>query len=372
MGRALNDIEKPEEAITAYTKAISINQSAQALNNMGIALNKLGKIEEELNSYTRAIMVEPNNSEAKENLLGLQNQLLGTELLNKKIHEKYTENNFKTFEGPRHKVQKIINAFLRADFNLANKHIKNYFNSDAKLVSNLDKETRVFCTTYAFFLFKLIEDRAGLMSHLPSDKVIYNLGESHCLSFAHRKIKIGGFDHIIHPKITFGAKAFHFSNKKESAFTAITRANFNSLPNGSKVFLSFGEIDCRPNEGFISASKKHKKPIEDLVYDTVSGYVDWFAEQNQSKNHNLFFFNVPASIYSEKFTAQVNEKVASTIKLFNSLLQRTVLYHNFNILDVYKFTVGQDGCSNGEFHIDGRHLSSNAISEIEEQISNFV
>ena len=135
------------------------------------------------------------------------------------------------------------------------------------------------------------------------------------------------------------------------------------------MFLSFGEIDCRLNEGLISAATRHKKPIEDLVHDTIKGYVGWFAEQNQSKNHNLFFINVPAPIYNEKYSAEVNRKLKSTIKLFNSVLNEHVLEHDFNIINVYKFTVDTDGFSNSSFHIDGHHLSTDAISEIEKQIN---
>ena len=67
--------------------------------------------------------------------------------------------------------------------------------------------------------------------------------------------------------------------------------NLDAIPNGSEVFLSFGEIDCRQNEGFISAASKLNRIIEDLIADTVKGYINWFAQQNQNKNHTLFFSN---------------------------------------------------------------------------------
>ena len=162
------------------------------------------------------------------------------------------------------------------------------------------------------------------------------------------------------------------SPQKENAFKAITKVNFHSLPDTSKVFISFGEIDCRPNEGIISAAVKHKKLIEDLVSDTVKGYLHWIVEQNESNNHSLFFFNVPAPTYNKKYSKEVNGKVKNTIRLFNSLLHKTVLDHEFNIIDVNKFTVGEDEYSNGLFHIDGFHLSSDAIPEIEKQIGTFL
>ena len=91
------------------------------------------------------------------------------------------------------------------------------------------------------------------------------------------------------PMITFGAKAIHFSNKADKFFTSITLKHFCSIPKRSNVFLSFGEIDCRPNEGLVAASHKLSRSIEDLVNSTVAGYVGWFSKQNKDKKHNLFF-----------------------------------------------------------------------------------
>ena len=79
--------------------------------------------------------------------------------------------------------------------------------------------------------------------------------------------------------------------------------------------------------------------------------------------------NVPAPIYNERYTAEVNEDVKSTIELFNNLLTMIILDYDFNLIDVYKLTVGTDGFSNGLFHIDSLHLSSDVIPEIEKQIA---
>ena len=104
----------------------------------------------------------------------------------------------------------------------------------------------------------------------------------------------------------------------------------------------------------------------------MEGYVSWFAKQNESKNHSLFFFNVPAPVYDERYTVEVNKKVKSVIKLFNNLLNKTVLDYNLNIIDVCQFTGGPDGFSNGSFHIDNHHLSNDAIPEIEKQIGTLL
>ena len=62
---------------------------------------------------------------------------------------------------------------------------------------------------------------------------------------------------------------------------------------------------------------------------------------------------------------------AKSIELFNNLLTMIILDYDFNLIDVYKLTVGTDGFSNGLFHIDSLHLSSDVIPEIEKQIATW-
>ena len=120
------------------------------------------------------------------------------------------------------------------------------------------------------------------------------------------------------------------------------------------------------------AAAKIKKPVESIISETVNGYVSWFVEQNRIKNHSLFFFNVPAPIFQKEFSSDLNSEAARIIKLFNDALAKNTLDYNFNIIDVFEFTVGHDGFSDGSFHIDNRHLSSDAIPMIEKQIGTFL
>jgi len=78
---------------------------------------------------------------------------------------------------------------------------------------------------------------------------------------------------------------------------------------------------------------------------------------------------VPAPIYQKIVSKELNREVAKTVKLFNDNLCHQIVERKLNLIDVYKFTIGNNGFSNETFHIDKHHLSSNAIPEIEKQIS---
>ena len=123
-------------------------------------------------------------------------------------------------------------------------------------------------------------------------------------------------------------------------------------------------------KNFLSAASKLNKTIDDIIFKTVKGYLNWFTKHNQKKRHNIFFLNVPAPVYRKEDSAKVNREVSRVVELFNHIMKKNISECDFELLDVYKFTTGPDGFSNGLFHIDDCHLSSDAIPELEKQISS--
>ena len=163
--------------------------------------------------------------------------------------------------------------------------------------------------------------------------------------------------------ITFGAKAFHFSKDEENSYKSITRRNLFSVPNNSTILLSFGEIDCRSDEGFITAIGPNN-PLESLIDVTVKGYVNWFLQQNDEKKHKLIFLNLPAPVFVSSRTRNLNDYLRTTIRKFNAVLQTLVTKSGYQILDVYKLTSNNDGYSNNLFHVDYYHLGPKIIPKL--------
>ena len=371
MGNALREQGKLEEAIEAYNKALAIKpDNAEAYNNMGITLADQGKLEEAIEAYNKTLALKPDYVDAIENSQSLAVQLLPS--ISKYGYEFYnrdTKINPKIVPSPKYQIQNAIEAFLKADFRKTYLHNNNFKACDPNHLDKLLPNDKVFCNAYSIFLGKLLETNLDKAPVSEIANKVYHLGESHCLSYAHQNIKIDGSNFRIAPRITFGAKAFHFSRIKDDSFKAITKANFVSLPKCSKVFISFGEIDCRPNEGFIKAARKLDKPLEALISDAVKGYIQWFLEQNELQNHFLYFINVPAPLYEKAHSAHLNSEVARTVVLFNAALKKYSLQHGFDLVDVFQFTIGSDGFSNGLFHVDSCHLGAKAIPEIEQQLT---
>lgn len=371
MGNALKDQGKLEEAIDAYYQALSLKPDyAIAFNNMGVIFQEQGKIEEAIEVYNKALSLHHDYADATENRFSLLTQIKKSDLNDENLcKQAYSELTRETKHRPKSQIIAAIFSFLCADWSKARQHIQNFNACDPNLLLDLSLKDQVFCSAYYMFLNALLEKPFDDVSDFKNQSKIYHLGESHCLSYAHRSITMNELTFRVIPKITFGAKAFHFAKTKNNAFKAITRNNLAFIPKGSVVFISFGEIDCRPDEGFISAFKKLNEPIESLIASTVSGYLAWFAEQNKCNEHRMYFLNVPAPKYDKKYDAKLNANVANVVALFNAQIKKQTIKYGFNTIDVFGFTVGLDGFANGNFHIDERHLGFKAIYEIEKQFN---
>ena len=372
MGIALKDQGKLDVAMEAYKKAISIKpEYAQVFNNMGSILQAQGRLKDAIGAYDKALSINPDHNYAKENIFSLLTQVgksaLNTDILSNQYSESLTlhEKN-----RPKSNIIAAINSFISSDRSQAFRHIQNFQECDPNLLSDLTIDEKQFCFAYSKFLSALLNETVDNKADLQSQKIVYHLGESHCLSYANRSIKMKEGIFKFASKIVLGGKAFHFAKTENNAFKAITKVNLGSIPESSKLFISFGEIDCRPNEGIIAAAAKLNEPITNLIASTVSGYLSWFAKQNRCYSHQMYFLNVPAPIFDKKYSKKVNAEVANTIALFNEQIEKKIVLHGFKMIDLFKFTVGLDGFSDGYFHVDERHLGAKAIHEIEQQLKN--
>jgi hypothetical protein len=255
---------------------------------------------------------------------------------------------------------------MQGSFKLCEESLSTYRGLfDAGKTKELKKEDQVFCSSYYLFVSHLIENKA--FTKKQNIPYIYHIGESHCLSYAHNELTIAKNVFSISPRITFGAKAHHFSQYTHNIFKAITKRNLDALPKKSIVLITFGEIDCRAREGIIHASAKTGEKIDTVICNTIEGYVSWFEEVNLANEHTYYFFNVPAPGYSPTDSKHINDRVAEVVFLFNRTLRHRLAKSMIRMIDVYEKTKNQDLFSNELYHCDGRHLDYRILKHIENQ-----
>jgi len=369
LGTVYRKIGRTELSIKCLLESIKLNHKfAPAFNNLANSYRELGEIEQSIQNYKNAIHLDPNLYGSLLNLVTLCAQL-------KRHNSRLRENDFylslhdkNSQASPKASLVSAIYEYTFQNFEKCLNHLEIYESFEAVAFNALDPKDRKFCSGYYSFIKKLADQEN--LKQINEAATIYHLGDSHCLSFAGSTVKINSNTYSIKPLVTFGAKAFHLSEKRKNEFKGITSSNFLSLQEGSIVFLSFGEIDSRADEGFISAHKKTHTPYDVIIKNTVRDYIDFFVNLNHVPKHMLFFFTIPAPIYRENISSELNRQLLENIKLFNFILAEYCDVHNFKVIDVFHITTTEQGFSDGRFHIDHIHLGGNALEVIQSLISN--
>ena len=131
------------------------------------------------------------------------------------------------------------------------------------------------------------------------------------------------------------------------------------------MLFSFGEIDCRINEGILKYFKNNLLlSISDIQKSTIVNYLKFICEFKISKNFQIIIQGIPSpnislgaedKLYFEFFIKSVSE--------FNIILKHYSAQFGFEFIDLHAHTNRGDGRSNSLFHIDEHHLSPEAIVE---------
>ena len=156
-----------------------------------------------------------------------------------------------------------------------------------------------------------------------------------------------------------GCKMFHLASQYRTVYQEAVEAHLASITPGNNLMFAIGEIDCRPEEGIWPAAKKSGKDVQELVQETVDGYLAFIREAlAQYPFNSITIQGVPAPGYqlTEKRDPGDVPGFLQMIKAVNDRLKAGSLAQGWKFLDVYAATVNESGTGNGLWHLDGWHL----------------
>ena len=347
-----------------YTrKAIALKTDyAEAYSNLGGILSDLGNLKD-AELYTRkAIKLNPDYAEAHSNLgnilsdLGKLNELI---LLSEStLKSRSINQGYKLLAA----LRITIASLLKKDFSetLLNINKTNDLIIQQAFNAIEDEKNKKYSITFSRFINSLYPLLIKNNKH-PDAKKILHLGESHCLSFAHQTISLTSQVKTIQPVLITGGKAWHFSNKENNRFKDSLTHQIKNHKYSDEVFISFGEIDCRKDEGILNYAIKNDKDISKICEETIKGYL-LYMEKFLSPNYSQrYYFGIPAPTREKKLLDELDIKRIKMVKIYNSLLKQEVLSRGSHFLDVYALTSTKNGENNNLYMCDKNHLSPKCL-----------
>ena len=131
-----------------------------------------------------------------------------------------------------------------------------------KALKSVSIKNKKHNNAYLTYLSRLIPEIPHIKT--TSEHQILHLGESHCLAFTNQTIEFKGEICTIKPSLVKGAKAFHLSKESRRSRQKIgfEKRLHQNLDPYKHIFLSFGEIDCREEEGFSHTAGKAENQLK--------------------------------------------------------------------------------------------------------------
>ena len=364
LGNTLRDLRKLQDAEIYTRKAIELNPKyAVAYSNLGNILKDLGKLQDAELSYRKAVELKPDFAMAHNNLgdvlidLGKFKEILLLSKSTLKIESINQEYKLLTL------LRITITNLLKKDFSKTSTYLK-----ETNELINQKKTNEITSEINKKFLFSFSKFITSLYPLLDKEnkysnsKIIPHFGESHCLSFAHQTISISSELNQLQPVLITGGKAWHFANNDNNKWKDSLNQQIKNHTYSKKAFISFGEIDCRKDEGILNYALKNGKDILEISEETISKYVLYMEEIFSPNYSKRYYFGVPAPTRRKKLLDDLDIKRIKLIKLYNSILKKEVLSNGSYFLDVYKLTSDDEGVNNNMHMCDDYHLSPKCLS----------
>ena len=347
-------------------KAININElDYHYHNNLGNTYLKLGKINFSLKAFFKSLMIRFPFEEASSSFLSLVVQL--EEFTNIKYIRVLLDIELRaiTSKNSLDLIYLAIAAYINKRFK-ESKTLLDILNNIKIKDEDINSK---FVLAYREFLNNIyLKDKftksEAKSPSLINQNIMYHIGDSHCLAFSHKSIVYKNENYVILPKIIFGAKAFHFSQKNENQYKAMLKNYFEKFPCKSKVLISFGEIDCRHNEGVCAHYLKNNILLDEIIVKTIDGYLEFILGESEKKNLKLIFMGVHAPVFNKNIDKKIRELQLDIIQKWNKILKGKLASTNHRFIETYEITSNQDRYSNNEYMIDNTHLSSSILSHL--------
>jgi tetratricopeptide (TPR) repeat protein len=389
LGNLFANQRRFDEAIFYLTQTLRIQpRNCDALQSLGGVLAETGKFDEAESSFKAALEINPNAESIKVNqasLFRLKGEAKTALQICQQVLEKSPTNNIALNLAAQVSME-------QGDLRTAHTYyLKNYISNDAhkwkqesgafsavcsyllghrsetkelltKLQSSLvagdnTQFTVAVAVAYHGFLNQLITNHLPIPSNL--DDELFVIAESHGLSYHDNTVEYNRKKYKCKSLWILGCKQWHLASPSPNNYKVAVETQLGKIPKGSAVLVVFGEIDCRLTSGIIPFQKKNPQlTLEQVVKQTVIGYLDFISTRNTIWNHNLIFSGIPApNIDTGSVSQDELQLLIRVIRMVNDRMNEECKNRQFDFLDVHAMTNRGDGISCGFHHIDAHHLT---------------
>jgi Tfp pilus assembly protein PilF len=191
------------------------------------------------------------------------------------------------------------------------------------------------------------------------------IGDSHSLAYDGMTVALRGVPHRVRAHLVMGCKAFHLAADGPNRYRWLFGEIARDLPEGAAAICSFGEIDCRLEEGILPHYRKVGGDLEALVRGQVEAFAASAAGYAAPRRLALMFLTVPAPNFpamrlrQNDLAADGEMLLTRVIRAFNGALEQEAVRHGYRTVDLHTISAVTPGAR----HLDEYHLRPEVLGE---------
>lgn len=352
LGKAYSLTKREAEAADCYRAVLAkVPDQPSALNNLGMVLIDTGRTEEGITCLRRVLECDPLSLLTPVNLMTAECQHLPPPAWIAVCNRTLAWASLAPEERYIALVQRAMAEWITGDMTA----LADTLQQAAETRPASPQSRSLHFTRYENFLNALLSYRQENSAfYTGAGEDIFLAGDSHCLSYANICTDSG----IIRSRLIVGAKAWHSSQGKPNQYSAALDTLIAGMPEGARLFCTFGEIDCRKDEGILPYARKKGLSPAKIAAEQASRYVDAMAARAVKRKLRLSFLAVPPP-HRDGFG--VPEIVAS----FNHSLAARAAEMGYGYVDLYTPALDKraDGYARPDVHLDMVHFKGKALRE---------
>lgn len=262
-------------------------------------------------------------------------------------------------------IRSAIGHWLTAEY----PHFDHALKRAAQLREKGIRSSKTLKNVAAYERYLLALRQTPRASHLAMAKPTAVLGDSHVLAWHGQAVSWGNDCWRLEAELIMGAKAYHIAAASPNRFQWRLKQMLQRIPAGAPVIFSFGEIDCRLDEGLLPFIRKTGASLAETVQEQARAYANAVRRLVPPASPIVWVIGVPAPNITSLRTSFPEADSATfallkeIIRLWNVTLQEACQQLALGFVDLYGLTAGSDGASNLQWHCDGVHLQPAALKE---------
>jgi len=203
------------------------------------------------------------------------------------------------------------------------------------------------------------------------DRELYYIGDEQCLYSTDTLLRINDLEYkVVSFYVAQGSVESVGANKMNPVRAGFEVA-IEQIPAKSQVMIGFGFEDARPESALFAKLRHSSDDMTPVIEELVNNFVDEVLVCCENQDINPVFIGVAACDQDLRdFSVDEQIQYFKMLEMLNCKLAATAVYQGAGFVDVYTATVGENGRSNQQYHMNEHYLNRSALPGIIEQYLN--